>query len=55
MFFKKTPANPEPERPKEPQFPDFKMQDMTTEELLKYNGIDNERILIAVAGRVGQK
>lgn len=51
MFFKKAPA--EPERPVTPPLPDFKMRDMTVQELLKYNGTDDERILLAVAGRVG--
>lgn len=51
MFFKKTPA--EPERPVTPPLPGFKMRDFTVDELLKYNGTDDERILLAVAGRVG--
>jgi hypothetical protein len=50
MFFKKAPA--EPERPVTPPLPDFKMRDMSVEELRKYNGTDDERILLAVAGRV---
>lgn len=51
MFFKKT-VVVEPERPSTPPLPDFQMQDMTVEELRKYNGTDDKRILIAVAGRV---
>jgi len=51
MFFKKATAT-EPERPSTPPLPDFKMQDMTVDELRKYNGVDDERILVAVAGRI---
>lgn len=51
MFFKKA-ADTGPERPITPPLPDFKMQDFSLSELKQYNGTDNERILIAVAGRV---
>ena len=51
MFFKKTPVG-EPERPTTPPLPAFPMQDMTVDELRKYNGVEDERILVGVAGRV---
>lgn len=51
MFFKKAPQVERPETP-EPALPAIPMQDMSVEELKKYNGEDDPRILLAVGGRV---
>ncbi|KAJ8028443.1 Membrane-associated progesterone receptor component 1 [Holothuria leucospilota] len=41
-----------PEPPKQPQLPRMKRRDFTLQDLKKYNGVDDERILIAVNGQV---
>ncbi|XP_071846712.1 membrane-associated progesterone receptor component 1-like [Apostichopus japonicus] len=41
---------PEPQRP--PELPRMKRRDFTLQDLKKYNGVDDERILIAVNGQV---
>ncbi|KAE9554698.1 hypothetical protein FO519_002108 [Halicephalobus sp. NKZ332] len=48
MFFKK--EEPLPPPPKLP--PAIKKQDLTTEELKKYNGVEDEHICIAVLGTI---
>ena len=48
MFFKK--EEPLPPPPK--SAPPMVKQDMTTEQLRKYNGVDDEHICIAVLGTV---
>lgn len=51
FFFKKHRIE-EPAVPVEPALPPLPMQDLTIEELRKFDGIDDPHILIAVAGRV---
>lgn len=49
LFFKK---HNDPLPPPSPVIPPLKKQDLSTEELLKYNGTDDEHICVAVLGKV---
>lgn len=53
LFIKKTSTPDLPPPP--PRLPPLKMKDMTLEELSEFDGVKNERVLLAVLGNVSER